>query len=225
MTATSIWYKFFRLLVFSTIAMLIIIFFIGILLFWPSYKYGVNIQNSEIIVKPYFWSQFSRDYDFHTVLFLSDGYATKSPSAVDQAFSLIYIDHMISSRPSLDNEVAQADKELRVSLLRFGNRFHLKEDRRSIEIQNISLRHFTLNKELIQPFQSNSFSKFSECMKSDHTECLYGVFYQASDIPDKMIEEIDIKFTYKGKHHRIQRMFIIENKPYDNIIGSILTSV
>jgi len=192
---------------------------------WPKFEYGVNIKKSDIILSPFFSSQLSNDYDFHTVLFLKDGYDKKSSMAVDQAYSLIYINHLILSKPHPDDKAAVSGGDLRLSRLLFGNHPASIEARQNIKIKSISLRHFDEEKNEIKPFLDGSMSNFKECMASKRIECIYQRAYKDKGLPNKIIEEIDIQFSYNGKDHHVQKTFMIEKKPYNNLIGRIISAI
>lgn len=192
---------------------------------WPKFEYGVNIKESDIIISPYFSSQLSEDYDFHTVLFLKDGYEKKSSMAVDQAYSLIYINHLMLSKPHPDDKAAVSGGDLRLSRLSFVNHPASTEDLRNINIKSISLRHLDEERTEIKPFLDGNMSNFRECMASKRMECIYQRAYKDKGLPNKIIEEIDIQFSYNGKDHHVQKTFMIEKKLYNNRIGRIISAI
>lgn len=220
--------KTFKIKKFFLIVFLIFIIsitFIISYMFWPKFEYGVNIKESDIILTPYYSSQLSENYDFHTVLFLKDGYEKRSSMAVDQAYSLIYINHLMLSEPHPNDDAAVAEGNLRLSSLHFGNHPASTEDLRNIKIKSISLRHFDEERKEIKPFIDGSMSNFMECMSGKRIECIYQRAYKDKGLPNKIIEEIDIQFSYNDKHHHVQKTFIIEKKPYNNRIGRIISAM
>lgn len=209
------------------ILLISIVFTLSALLLWSKYEsglqyeYGVKLSISEKVLPPFFSSQLSKNYDFHTVLFAKDGYKDKRPMAVDQAYSLIYIDHLILAKPHPDIKASQEIGNLRLSRLKFGNHPGAKEDRQNIEIQSITLEHFNIKGDKIEPFVENNYDTFIECMNSERYECVYERAYKENILPEKIIEKIDVKFTYNGKLRRVEKEFLIVKKPYSSLKGRI----
>lgn len=195
----------------------VVAFLLTCIFLWPEYSYGVKIKTSDIIVPPYFPSQFSRDYDFHTVLFLKDSYATRDIKwAQHQAYSLIYIDHLTLSRPDPNDTLAEDKGNLQASILYFNNldNFH------DLKITHISITHFNKDgREILPSFPDNSLqmTALENCIHDNKRECTYERFYNPDDLPDQLIEKIDIQFSHAGKEHHLQKTFLIEKKLYSNM--------
>lgn len=161
-------------------------------MYLPFYDYGINKSEFSLEYPDFYPSEQHLEHNFAAVLHMNNGREWSQHNVT------FYIHHL---RKPLSGKYKKERVKLSYITVPIRKEY-------TITIQKITLKHTNTNGSVIPPIENN-WNEFTTCLNKPTGWCVYKQIYDAS-LPNKLIENIDMKYTINGKEYELSRRYPLE---------------